>query len=242
METVAFITFAIALVAFMFYIWIALGSNDAENSTSSIPKPPNTIPTVNQVGGAHSTATGIELGEAAFEAGNFALALKEFKREAERGNCEGYVALGIMHAMGHGVPQSNKEAAMWFRKGAEQGHVESQYRLGMTYKDGGDGVPQDYKQAAAWCLLAADQGFAQAQFAMGFFYKIGKGVPQSDEQAVFWFRKAAKQDIASAQFHLGAAYNRGEGIRQSQKEAMYWFRKAADQGDAMAKMALNSMS
>ena len=39
--------------------------------------------------------------------------------------------------------QSNyTEAANWYRKAAEQGHANAQYKLGMCYENG-RGVPQD---------------------------------------------------------------------------------------------------
>ena len=50
-------------------------------------------------------------------------------------------------------PQDYKEALKWYRRAAEQGHEDAQYRLGIMY-EAGQGVPQDYIQAHTWFNLA----------------------------------------------------------------------------------------
>ena len=52
------------------------------------------------------------------------------------------------------MPQDNQEAASWARKAAEQGQVEAQYNLALSYANG-EGLPQDYIQAHKWLNLAA---------------------------------------------------------------------------------------
>ena len=65
--------------------------------------------------------------------------------------------LGVMYANGNGVPEDDAEAVRWYRKAAEQGHIEAQYRLGRAYATG-EGVPEDYVQAYAWISVAASRG------------------------------------------------------------------------------------
>jgi TPR repeat protein len=48
---------------------------------------------------------------------------------AERGDAGGQFELGMMFFYGQGVPQSELEAIVWFRKAAEQGHAEAQAAL-----------------------------------------------------------------------------------------------------------------
>ncbi|MET4426688.1 TPR repeat protein [Bradyrhizobium sp. JR18.2] len=45
------------------------------------------------------------------------------------------------------------EAAMWYRRAAEQGNSRAQYSLGLLY-DGGQGVPQDIVGASKWLDLS----------------------------------------------------------------------------------------
>jgi uncharacterized protein len=47
-----------------------------------------------------------------------------------------------------------REALLWYRRGAEQGDVDSQMSMGMAYAEG-LGVPQDYVEAHKWYNLAA---------------------------------------------------------------------------------------
>ena len=60
------------------------------------------------------------------------------------------------------MPQSDKQAAAWYRKAADQGHVEAQLTLGNIYGKG-RGVPQSDKEAAVWYPKIADKGHAAAQ-------------------------------------------------------------------------------
>jgi hypothetical protein len=105
--------------------------------------------------------------------------------------------LGDMYLLGHGVVADDVQAAVWFRKAAEQGHVKAQYKLGCCYEIG-CGVPEDDAIAAQWYLKAANQGDAAAQYQMGRLYSLGQGVAQDDAKKLQWFRKAAGQGYPEA--------------------------------------------
>jgi TPR repeat protein len=105
-----------------------------------------------------------------------------------------------MYEEGQGVPQDYAQAALWYRKAADQGEPRAQFNLGQMYRNG-QGVPQDYTQAAEWYRKAAEQGDSVAQLSLGFLYAKGQGVPQDNVQAYFWFDLAAagKLDAANAE-------------------------------------------
>ena len=94
-------------------------------------------------------------GFAAYERGDFAVAIKKFRKLAEQGNAFAQVSLGVMYAKGEGVPQDYKEAAKWYRKAAEQGLAPGQHGLGFMYYKG-NGVPQDFKEAVKWLRKSAE--------------------------------------------------------------------------------------
>ena len=48
------------------------------------------------------------------------------------------------------------EAVAWYRKAAEQGHIEALHKLGRMYHQG-RGVPQDFVEAHRWYNLAASR-------------------------------------------------------------------------------------
>jgi len=82
------------------------------------------------------------------------------------------------------------EAAIYFKKAAEQGHAFAQSNLGFMYENG-QGVIQDYKQAIPWYRKAAEQGHANAQYNLGLMYAKGQGVTQDNKQAYVWFSISA---------------------------------------------------
>ena len=102
---------------------------------------------------------------------------------------------------GRGVPQSDTEAAKWFRRAADQGDAVAQFYLGVMYNEG-RGVPQDYAEAAKWYKLAAEQGDALAQYNLGLSYARGEGVTPDPVTAHMWL------NLASARFPAGDSRNR----------------------------------
>jgi TPR repeat protein len=65
--------------------------------------------------------------------------------------------LGLSYYNGQGVEQDYAEAAKYFRKAAEQGHVSAQNNLGVMYANG-QGVTKDNYEAVKWFRKAAAQG------------------------------------------------------------------------------------
>ena len=130
-----------------------------------------------------------------------------------------------------------EEAAKWFRKAAEKGSAEGQYKLGYQYKKG-EGLEKDYKQAAILFHEAAKKGYAKAQRHLGICYKDGEGIEKDLKLAAFWYRKAAEQGEAAAQNNLGLCYDNGIGVEKDLKQAVYWYQKAAEQGNAYAQSNL----
>jgi hypothetical protein len=168
----------------------------------------------------------LEDGWIAYDHGDYATAMQIWRPLAEQGDAFAQDDLGLMYALGHGVPQDFAQAVVWFRKAADQGDADAQFNLGMAYFRG-EGLPQDYAQAAAWYRKAADQGHADAQFVLGGKYEKGEGVPQDYAHAAAWYRKAAEQGLATAQFSLGLMYEKGEGVPQDYAQAHMWHNLAA---------------
>ena len=61
-----------------------------------------------------------EAGWAAYDAGDYETALKEWLPLAEQGDAYAQGSLGMMYANGEGVPQDYTEAKKWFGLAAEQ--------------------------------------------------------------------------------------------------------------------------
>ena len=128
----------------------------------------------------------------ALHKGDYADALKELRPLAQKGDAGAQSSLGLMYAMGRGVPQNLVEAGKWFRKAAEQGFAEAQYNLGLIYVKG-LGVPQSNTEAMKWFRKSSDQGYAKAQYGLGAMYLQGLGVPKNLVQAYMWWYLAGSQ-------------------------------------------------
>ena len=74
-------------------------------------------------------------GMEAYNNGDFATALKEWKPLAEGGDTDAQYNLGIMYDEGQGVPQDYQEAVKWMTLAANQGKAEAQKNLGILYRD-----------------------------------------------------------------------------------------------------------
>lgn len=138
---------------------------------------------------------------------------------------------------GEGVEKNLAEAAKWYRKAADRGCSEAQFRLGYCYYHG-QGVKQDYEQAVFWYRESAEQGNASAQNNLGLCYYHGDGVKEDREQAVFWYRKSADRGDMIAQYHLADCYYYGTGVKQDYRQAADWYRKSAEKGFSVVYLNL----
>lgn len=116
----------------------------------------------------------VDAGQMAFDKGDYAEALGNFKPLAEGGNEDAQVYLGLMYYVGKGVKQDFKQAYAWYLKAAEQDHIEAQYRIGNMHLIG-EGTEQDYYLAEKWYGKAAAQGHIVAEHNLR---NIRKTVPK----------------------------------------------------------------
>lgn len=147
-------------------------------------------------------------------------ALSDVVTAAENGDVNAQFTLGRKFVTGDGVPKDDQQAAVWYRKAADQEYAQAQYGLGLLYET--SNLVPDYKQAVVWYRKAAAQGDVFAQNKMGQIYLDGQGVPQNYEQAAAWYRKAAEQGDADAQSNLGVMYADGMGVPKDNKQAYAW--------------------
>lgn len=188
-------------------------------------------------------------GAAAFEAENYAAALKLLTKAAERGHAGAQFHLGRMYSVGMGAAKDKAEALRWYEKSAEQGVAQAQYSLGDCYSSGA-GTEKDPQKALQWYLKAARQGLSGAQYDCGLCYQEGRGVEKDEDKALEWYQKAASQRHRGAESKIKAIQARREAEAQVRpyldrgmeafKEERYQdalpdLRKAADLGDAEAQ-------
>ena len=147
--------------------------------------------------GTHMSAQEIDKGYEAYNDGDYASALKEWKPIAEQGYAFAQYNLGILYEYGNGVPKDYAEAVKWYRLSAEQGYAISQYSLGLMHSNG-YGVLKDKAEAVKWWRLSAEQGYVYAQGMLGIMYELGEGVLKDNIIAHMWY------NIASGNGHKSA--------------------------------------
>ena len=147
--------------------------------------------------GTKMSAQEIDKGYEAYNDGDYATALNEWKPIAEQGYAFAQYNLGIMYEYGNGVAKDYAEAVKWYRLSAEQGYAIGQYSLGLMYSNG-YGVLKDKAEAVKWWRLSAEQGYAYAQGMLGIMYELGEGIHRDNIIAYMWYNIASDNGHESA--------------------------------------------
>src|SRR5258708_33329667 len=97
----------------------------------------------------------LERALAAWNAGNYGVALDLWAPLAQAGVARAQSNMGAAFLEGRGVARDPEKAATWLRLAAEQGDAAGQRNLGLCYYEGW-GVPQHHVEAARWYAKGAE--------------------------------------------------------------------------------------
>lgn len=189
----------------------------------------------------------LKSGTGAYQRGDYAKALKEFRKSANKGSGQGEFAMGLMYDLGSGTPQNYNTALKWYELAAKQNIAAAQSNIGFMYLEG-HGVSRDYANALKWIRLAANQGYPQAQQSMCGIYRFGLGIPENDVLAAKWCLLAANNGLVKAQDNIARMYLTGTGLPENYIEAFKWFdlaflRTAPDDSEhRISENALSALS
>lgn len=157
----------------------------------------------------------------------------KWQRRAEDGNAEAQYRFGEAYrSVGNTI-----DAAKWFTKAAEQGHVEALFELAEMDVSGVIHAPERTKLLTK----AAEQGHTLSQIKLAEMHKAGRGALKSDTKAEEWFAKATTQRDPEIQFRIGRRYYSGDGLPEDDVKAAEWFTKAAKQGHALSQYYTGAM-
>ncbi len=138
------------------------------------------------------SALDYQAGAAAYDAGDYAKALRIWQPLAEKGDTSAQRGMGKLYEKGHGVERDFTAAIKWYRPAAEKGDAESQYRLSVGYGYG-LGVKQDEAKAMEWLRKAAENGQKRAQRSLAKGYEDGLyDLPRDPEKAKYWYDRSMK--------------------------------------------------
>ncbi len=147
------------------------------------------------VGALAGCATGpstdaMNSGQAAYERGDYVMAVKNLRMAADEGYPAAYTLMGHLYRDGHGVAQDGREAARQYTRGAQLGYCAAQLSLARMYHIGSD-LRRNEALAERWYREAAMRGYPWAQFSLASFYEKGVLVEKDDVQAYVWFNVLA---------------------------------------------------
>lgn len=139
--------------------------------------------------------------------------------KANAGDAASQVQVADAYAAGNGAKPDYKQAAIWYRKAADQGNTAAGVHLADLYRDG-RGVVRDMAQAAAWYRKAAESGDAGAQGTLGLLYSVGMGVAHDDVEAYYWLCLAASVKGPNQDRYIVNRQSVGEHITTDQQAAV----------------------
>ncbi|VAW75328.1 Serine/threonine protein kinase [hydrothermal vent metagenome] len=166
--------------------------------------------------------------------------IQQLESRASNKNPHYQAILGYMHFRGGGVSKNYVQAALWFRKAANNGSLRATNALGVMYANG-LGFKQDNSKAVVWFKKAAMKGDAEGQVNLGRMYNLGLGLTKDYQQAKSWFEKSAMQGNSEAQAKFGFTFQMGRGQSKNYTQAVKWYRKSVKQGNGLGQARLATM-
>lgn len=112
-------------------------------------------------------------------------ALEWYRVASEHNHVESIARAGVLNILHREVSDNFNlnEGLEFLIKAAEEGHLESQLRLGDIYYAGNYGIPKDYLIAVKYYEMAANQNDQSAYKKLSFVYREGGyGVARDDEK------------------------------------------------------------
>ncbi len=135
----------------------------------------------------------VRAGVEAYEAGDYARAIREWRPLAIAGDADAQFNMGQAYKLGRGVTQDLPQAIEWFRRAAAQGHVQAEDNLGLMMYETGNRV-------GALPLLerSAQRGEPRAQFVLGAELFNGENVTRDWVRAYALMKRAADAGLQRA--------------------------------------------
>jgi hypothetical protein len=146
---------------------------------------------------APAPAQSVKAGIEAWQKADYARATSIWRPLAEAGDPDAQFNLGQAYRLGRGVKLSLAAAQTWFKRAAEQGHLDAQANLGLLLFDNGDRT-----DAVRWLKTAAERGEPRAMLIYGTAMFNGDGVVRDPVLAYAYVSRSAAQGFAPAKTTL----------------------------------------
>ncbi len=132
---------------------------------------------------------------------------------------------------------SYSSAVVYYKVAAEQGDIDSIYKLGCLISDG-EGFAQNNSAALPFLAIAAVHGVADAQYRIAELMEHGSGLTQNRSEATKWYFKALENGDRRSYIKLAQRYLNGETVERNEQIAAEYYIEAARDGSAEAYLVL----
>lgn len=168
-------------------------------------------------------------GVTAWEAGDYARAVREWRPLAVAGDADAQFNLGQAYKLGRGVTQDLAQAAEWFGRAARQNHLQASDNLGLVLYDMGNKA-----DALPWLTQSAERGEPRAQFVMGAELFNGERISRDLPRAYAFMKRASDAGLQRA----GAALVQMDAaIPLEQRRQGLALATAMEQSEGQARLA-----
>jgi TPR repeat protein len=127
----------------------------------------------------------VKAGVDAWSRGDYAVAIREWKGPAEKGDADAQFNLGQAYKLGRGVSRDLAKAEELFGKAAAQGHLQASDNYGLLLFQRGE-----HARAMPFVAAASGRGDPRAQYILGLAHFNGDGVTKD------WVRAYALVSLA----------------------------------------------
>ncbi|PZO89197.1 MAG: hypothetical protein DI623_11085 [Sphingomonas sanxanigenens] len=155
----------------------------------------------------------VKTGVDAWEAGDFAGAVAEWRPLAVAGDPDAQFNLAQAYKLGRGAPQDLNIAEDWYRKAAQKGHAQAEDNLGLILFQN-----NKRQEAMPWIRKSADRGEPRAQYVLGTAMFNGDLAEKDWPRAYALMTRSSAQGITQATASLAqmdkylSANDRTKGI------------------------------
>jgi len=161
-----------------------------------------------------------------FEQKLYKESLKEFTRQADKGNGLAQFNVALFYDLGWGIKPDRNQACQWYQKSAESNTPAAMQAIGQCFLNG-DGVKKNKQVAFDWFIKAFEQGIAEGGCLAGELLLKGEVKINANINGETLCLNSAQQGSVSAQSLLALWYFEGKYLAQDYQKAFNWLQVVA---------------
>jgi cell division septation protein DedD len=139
----------------------------------------------------------VKAGVDAWGRGDFQTAINEWRGPADKGDADAQFNLGQAYKLGRGVPQNLAQAEKWYKKAADQGHLQANDNYGLVLFQA-----NRRSEALPYLQASSERGEPRAQYVLGTGYFNGDFVEKDWIKAYALMTRASAQQLPQATTNL----------------------------------------